>query len=852
MTRKKSDSEKKLAEVVRGLDESAGSTDSSSAGLTDSEVLQLEKAQEALDFLRQIRDDRSPAITPRDHETAEFSSDLTQVIEHANTIGCGETLGRFEIQEMLGQGGFSRVFLARDPQLDRLVALKVPLPGVLLNESFKLRFEREAKSAAILSHPSIVPTFESGNVGPVSYIAMGYVKGCTLDVWFEEHQKRVPYRVVASIVAELANAIEHAHQRGIVHRDIKPANVLVEAEEVRGSGDNPSTASYLAGRLRITDFGLAKALWGSDDKITMDGSVIGTPAYMSPEQARGEEQVTPSNDIFSLGTLLYELLTGQLPFQGGSHLATLTAIQEDQPTALGKVRADIPKDLEAICLRCLKKDASERYQTAFELEADLRRWLRGLPIHARTAGTLEKLSSWRRRNPRLALSIAAGLLATLCGLAGTTWQWQKAIKSAKEAQAAVAAERTAAKAAQEAKEEAIAAARDSDAVCEFLTEKVLGAARPKGFGEGLGGDVTLREALEVADPEAYEGFHDKPLARATAHHALGTTWRMLGKFDRAAAETEAALRLRNETKGEDWSGTLLSEIESANLLVESGKLEEAEAMFKMLHGRCKKSLRKNHPLTIGCINNLAIVMMSTGRYSKALPMYEDVWNRMVQMNGMYHDGTLQVTRNYALSLRKNGYVERSRELLEDQVTLLQDKYGASDYRTIAALGELATSYTAESRIDDSQALLDQAIPAAKKHLGMGHPRTLDLLLYEFANLLSSDRIDEAMEAANEVRSLLHKEFGSAHYQTQMRERDVVFNLMRFEYYEEALEYLGRVLPELSKVEDMSAQRTTAILTSDRGRILGRLGQFEQSNQVLAKAVPMLRQILDPDHEMIYE
>ena len=322
-------------------------------------------------------------------------------------------LGRFEIFEPLGQGGFAKVFRAHDPLLHRDVALKIPKPQVLMSEESRLRFEREAKAVAVLSHPAIIPVYETGTIGPISYIASGYCPGQNLAEWFADQGRSINLRTAATIVASLAEAVHHAHQRGIVHRDLKPANVLVE------DGELP-----MCDLVRITDFGLAKQMQSNDATVTAEGAVVGTPAYMSPEQALGSRQIDAATDIYALGVILYELLTGKLPFQGNSHLETLKSIETQTPYTPRKINAAIPKDLEAICLKCLNKSPGDRYPNAFDLADDLNAWLSGRPITARHLTAGEKLIRWTKRNPATAAALAFAIFCLLGGLTLTAWQWR--------------------------------------------------------------------------------------------------------------------------------------------------------------------------------------------------------------------------------------------------------------------------------------------------------------------------------------------------------------------------------------------------------------------------------------------
>jgi tetratricopeptide (TPR) repeat protein len=298
----------------------------------------------------------------------------------------GRLIGRFVNVEELGRGGMGIVYRAWDGDLRRFVALKV-LAGPWENEDLA-RFRREAQSAAALSHPNIIRVFEIGPSDETPYIALELIEGRTLA------GRKLPPRKAAELLVVVARAVESAHRQGIVHRDLKPHNIMLDAE----------------GHAKILDFGLAKPL-RSGSKITMTGTVMGTPAYMSPEQARGRERdVDHRSDIFSLGATLYELLTGRPPFGGSTPLETLTAVVEHQPVRPRTLAPSTPKPLEAIILTCLAKEKSERYASAEALARDLERFLRGEPVRARRPGSLGR--------PVL---LGAGALALAAVLAALFW-----------------------------------------------------------------------------------------------------------------------------------------------------------------------------------------------------------------------------------------------------------------------------------------------------------------------------------------------------------------------------------------------------------------------------------------------
>jgi tetratricopeptide (TPR) repeat protein len=302
------------------------------------------------------------------------------------------------------------------------VALKVPRDEIVMNAALRARFRHEAMAAAGLDHPNIVPVYEALEEGPVCFIASAYCPGITLAAWLRRRRVPVPYSLAAGLVATLAEAVEHAHSRGVLHRDLKLSNVLLEAA-APGSLDDEHAEPIP----RVTDFGLAKMLDPAPGEVeahtTQSGVILGTPSYMAPEQAAGRaSSVGPPADIYSLGVILYEILTGRPPFQEESTLETLLLVRTQDPVSPSRLRPRLPRDLETICLKCLRKQPQSRYSSAAALAEDLRRFLAALPIHARPTPARERVVKWVRRHPTLALltgggSCAAVTLAVVIGLA---------------------------------------------------------------------------------------------------------------------------------------------------------------------------------------------------------------------------------------------------------------------------------------------------------------------------------------------------------------------------------------------------------------------------------------------------
>ncbi len=309
----------------------------------------------------------------------------------------------YEVLEELGRGAMGVVFKARQLGLNRLVALKVVRAGVHASSAQRARFQSEVAALARLRHPNIVPIHQVGEVQGLPFFAMEYLSGGTLAQQLRE--RRPPPREAARLIATLARAVQHAHEAGVVHRDLKPANVLLDAD----------------GTPRIADFGLARHL-ESPQGPTCTGAVLGTPSYMAPEQAAGQKHaIGPQSDVYSLGALLYELLTGRPPFRAASPTETILQVLQDEPVPPSRLHAGLCQPLEVICLKCLARDPGRRYHSAGALADDLERFLRGEPIQARPVPAVTRVLLWARRRPAQAALLVLTvllLLSTLVGLLG--------------------------------------------------------------------------------------------------------------------------------------------------------------------------------------------------------------------------------------------------------------------------------------------------------------------------------------------------------------------------------------------------------------------------------------------------
>jgi serine/threonine protein kinase/tetratricopeptide (TPR) repeat protein len=686
----------------------------------------------------------------------------------------GTVIGPYKLLEPIGEGGMGTVWMAQQTApVNRLVAVKLIKAG-MDSKQVIARFEAERQALALMDHPNIARVLDAGaNAEGRPYFAMELVKGIPITRYCDE--RRLSVRERLELFVPVCQAVQHAHQKGVIHRDLKPSNVLVA----------PYDGVPI---VKVIDFGVAKAAGQPLTERTLAtglGAVVGTLEYMSPEQAElNNLDIDTRSDIYALGVLLYELLTGTTPLpkkrlSETAFAEVLRIIREDEPPKPSKrlsTTEELPSiaanrgaepsrltglvrgELDWIVMKALEKDRDRRYQTASGLAMDVKRYLAGEPVQAVPPSVGYRLRKFVRRNKGPVLAAGLVVLTLVGGIVGTTLGLIEADHQRDAAQAAAEAEK-------KAKETAEAREKETRAILEFVERKVFAAARPEGQAGGLGWDVTLRKALEAALPFVDQSFPGQPLVEARLRLTLATSFGNLGDYKIAAAQAERARDLFAKNRGPDHPDTLAS-MHSLALCYEAlGHQSEALKLREETLALMKAKLGPDDPKTLSAMNNLALSYAALNRHDEALKVHSETLALRKVKLGLDDPLTLNSMNNLALAYSALGRHDEALKLGQETLALRKVKLGPDRRATLGSMDSLACIYNAAGQPGEALKLYEEALALMKVKLGPDHPTTLTTM-HDMASAYSAlGRHGEAVELYEKTLALRKARLGPDHPDT---------------------------------------------------------------------------------------
>ena len=668
----------------------------------------------------------------------------------------GIVSGKYKLLEELGSGGMGIVYKAEQIQpVKRSVALKIIKLGMDTRQVIA-RFETERQALAVMDHPNIAKIFDGGATETGRpYFVMELVRGVPITEYCDKH--RLTTRERLDLFIRICQAVQHAHQKGVIHRDLKPSNVLVMVQE-----DKPIP--------KIIDFGIAKAMEHRLTERTLfteQGQLIGTPEYMSPEQAEMSGlDVDTRSDIYSLGIMLYELLAGVLPFDAhdlrsggidkiqriiretdppkassrlGGSSGALTSIAERRRTDPGSLCKELKGDLDWIIMKAMDKDRTRRYESANGLTVDIQRYLNNEPILARPPSTGYRLRKFFRRHKMGVVAAVLVSFALIVGVAGLTIGLTEAIK---------------------AKNEALRQAEKVEAINDFL-KSMLSSPDPSKDGR----DVKVIDILDHAREKIGGSFQDKQEIEASVRHTLGETYEAIGVYEKSVVELEKALVIQKRILGPDHPDTLSTMNSLSAVFIRLGKYAEAESILQDTVSRKKqvlgaehqdtivsmhnlgvvyyyqgkfkeaeavaretlavrtKALGENHPDTIFSLENLAIALSGQEKHEEAEKIYSEAKEKATQILGSNHPTTLRITHNLAIELNHLKKYQESEALFLETLEKQKKVFGPDHPDTIITMANLADLLNNMARFHDAETLAREALEKEKTVFGIDHPLT---------------------------------------------------------------------------------------------------------------------------------
>lgn len=797
------------------------------------------------------QDGRELPIRPPD---SSVSAELRPLIDNRHDSGADvrrnrlpSKIGAYRIIDKLGEGGMGVVYLAEQEKPRRTVALKVIKSG-LLSADVRRRFEHEFHILGRLQHPGIAQIFEAGTAetdqGEQPFFALEYIEGRPLTDYAMEKKLSVHDRL--ALIVRVCEAIQHAHQKGVIHRDLKPANILVVDEGEGGSGDlgthgmestrssfprsHGSLVSFSA-QPKILDFGVARVT-DSDIQVTTlqtnVGQLIGTIPYMSPEQVTGNvNELDTRSDVYALGVLCYQLLTGHLPHDvRGKHIPEAARmIQEEEPASLSSINRSYRGDIETIVLKALEKDKHRRYQSASELAADIRRFLHDEPIVARPASKFYQLRKFARRNKALVTGVVVAFIAMSWGLIHVTVERNRAVGAE---QRALSAER-------DAKDEAVRAqaeAAKAERVVHFL-QGMMASANPDLMSGGSSKDMTVVEAIDVAIRQVDLELGEEREAQAAVRNTIGRTLTSLANYEKAEEQLRLALAMRKELHGDKHEDVIESLNDLGNLLKQMGRYREAEECHRQALNIGRELFGPENASVAEILSNLGSTMLGLGQRDRAESLFRESLAMSRKCLGNEHQMTARCMNNVARMLLYQKAYGEAEKLLRESLAILRKQFGDRGAMTINVMTNLAYVLKQTGDVAAAIELNREVLKIVHEHYDDKHPRLATHLNNLAVMLRQEGDFEEAEKIYRRVIDLRRETLGERHPKVSLALNNLGYLLFRTNRLDEA----ETVLSESLKIQqEVLPERHPSLLPT-----IGKLSDVILAKQDYERAEPLLRE-----------
>jgi serine/threonine protein kinase/tetratricopeptide (TPR) repeat protein len=690
---------------------------------------------------------------------------------HEISAGIPAQIGPFEVLGVLGRGGMGTVYRVRQRRPDRIVALKV-MSGGWWSPALLRRFEFEVQFQARLQHPGIAQVYESGTaeVGGVAmpYFAMELVEGPRLTDFAA--QRRLGLRERIELLAQVCDAVHHAHQRGVIHRDLKPGNIVVTA----------------SGQPKVLDFGVARVMDGDEAPATtahtQTGELLGTRPYMSPEQVTGRsDEIDTRTDVYSLGVIAFELLSGRPPLEMPASVpAAVRRICEDEPPRLGTIARALRGDLETIVAKALEKAREQRYASVADFAADLRRYLNHEPIFARPASVTDQLVKFARRNRALVGGAALTAGALVLGIFGTTYGLLRA-----------RSERDAAVAARESEHEARRVAERQASIAQAVNELLLrmfDSADPLGDSGESTSELTVRALLERESARLDSALHDHPLVEASVRNTIGIAFKNLAQYDEAERHLRRALELFERFADSDPAHVARAERELGSLLVYRGDAQEGICYFERGLAREREISGPASLTTATAEARLAWSYVETGEVAQA----EILLRRAMQsLEAGEPEQTCEalvgVYNNIARIHRFRGQNDDALTWYDEAAALLRARHGEFHPTMAAIYCNTGLIYAERKEFDEAERRYALAMRLREKAYGPDHPRVADIHANIAVLMAERGRPDEAIEHQQRALRIQEAALSPDHPDCLLARANLAAFLREAGHFEEAVQ-----------------------------------------------------------------